>query len=510
MFGRKKINETEAKLAALDKSQAVIEFSPDGAILTANNNFLSAMGYTLVEIKGKHHSIFVENDYRDSPDYVDFWKKLRGGQAQVATFKRIGKDGREVWIEASYNPLMGPDGKPHKVIKYAIDVTDKTQEYADLRGQVQAIHKSQAVISFAMDGTILEANENFLRTLGYTLDEIKGKHHSMFVEPATRDSRDYAEFWRKLRDGQFQAAQYKRLGKGGREVWIEASYNPILDPSGKPYKVVKFATDITAQVQLLANLKQLIDQNFTELDSAIGQTSQQAGAANHAASETLSNVQMVASAAEELAASVAEISQSMAKSRAASDGAFERVNAAGDSTQRLAEAVLSMGGIVSLIQNIAGQINLLALNATIESARAGEAGKGFAVVANEVKALAQQTHKATEEIRKQIDGLQHMSTEVIDVLGTIKNSITKANEFSSNIAAAIEEQTAVTNEIAGNMSMAAQGVEDINTNIVTVSSSSQQASQSTSKVLDSAKNLFRQSESLGGEIQSFLKDIQAA
>lgn len=491
MFGRKKINETEAKLAALDKSQAVIEFSPDGAILTANNNFLSAMGYTLDEIKGKHHSMFVENDYRDSPDYVDFWKKLRSGQAQVATFKRIGKDGREVWIEASYNPLMGPDGKPHKVVKYAIDVTDKTQEYADLRGQVQAIHKSQAVITFAMDGTILDANENFLRTMGYTLDEVKGKHHSMFVEPAYRNGAEYAEFWRKLRDGQFQAAQYKRFGKGGREIWIEASYNPILDPNGKPYKVVKFATDITAQIQLLANLKRLIDQNFTELDSAISQTSLQAGAASNAASETLGNVQMVASAAEELAASVAEISQSMAKSRAASDGAFERVNAAGDSTQRLAEAVLSMGGIVSLIQNIAGQINLLALNATIESARAGEAGKGFAVVANEVKNLATQAARATDQITGEIQAVQNVSNTVVDALGEIRGSIESVREYVAATASAVEEQSAVTRDMSANMQSASASVSAISESIHEISAAAQQSESAIAKTKEAAHVLAR-------------------
>ncbi|MGE5517479.1 MAG: methyl-accepting chemotaxis protein [Bacteroidota bacterium] len=491
MFNFRTNAEAEAKLAALDKSQAIIEFAPDGAILTANNNFLSALGYTLDEIKGKHHSMFVENDYRDSPDYVDFWKKLRSGQAQAATFKRIGKDGREVWIEASYNPLMGPDGKPHKVIKYAIDVTDKTKEYADLRGQVEAIQKSQAVISFAMDGTVLDANENFLKTLGYTLAEIKGKHHSMFVEPAYRDSRDYAEFWRKLRDGQFQAAQYKRIGKGGREVWIEASYNPILDPNGKPYKVVKFATDITSQVQLLANLKQLIDQNFTEIDSAIGQTSLQAGAASNAASETLGNVQMVASAAEELAASVAEISQSMAKSRAASDGAFERVSAAGDSTQRLAEAVLSMGGIVSLIQNIAGQINLLALNATIESARAGDAGKGFAVVANEVKNLANQAARATEQITTEIQSVQGVSNVVVDALSEIRGSIESVREYVSATASAVEEQSAVTRDMSANMQSASASVSAISQSIHEISAAALQSESAIAKTKEAAHVLAR-------------------
>ena len=247
-----------------------------------------------------------------------------------------------------------------------------------------------------------------------------------------------------------------------------------------------------------------------DMARSVSEASQKSTNVSSASGQTLMNVQTVASAAEEMSASVNEISRQVAQTSAVMQDAVNCTSRADASIARFAEASESISSIAQLIEDIAGQINLLALNATIESARAGEAGKGFAVVANEVKALAQQTHKATEAIRKQIDGLQHMTTEVIDVLGTIKNSITKANEFSSNIAAAIEEQTAVTNEIAGNMSMAAQGVEDINTNIVTVSESSRQANTSTNKVLDSAKSLFKQSESLSGEIQAFLKDIQAA
>ncbi|HLO75266.1 MAG TPA: PAS domain-containing methyl-accepting chemotaxis protein [Magnetospirillum sp.] len=491
MFNFKKNNEAQDRLSALDKSQAVIEFTPDGTIIDANANFLKALGYELAEIKGKHHSMFVEAAYRDSPDYRDFWDKLRRGQAQVAQFKRIGKGGREVWIEASYNPLMDASGKAYKVIKYAIDVTAQKMELADLQGQVNAIRKSQAVIAFAMDGTVIDANDNFLKTLGYTLAEIKGKHHSMFVEPAYRNSREYDEFWAKLRAGEFQAAQYKRIGKGGREVWIEASYNPIFDPNGKPYKVVKFATDITSQINLLGNLKQLIDQNFAEIDAAIGQTTRQADTAGHAASETLGNVQMVASAAEELAASVSEISQSMAKSQAASDGAFSRVAAAGESTQKLAEAILSMGGIVGLIQNIAGQINLLALNATIESARAGEAGRGFAVVANEVKNLANQAARATEQISTEIEAVQAVSNTVVQALDDIRGSIDSVREYVSATASAVEEQSAVTRDMSSNMQSASSAVSTITQNIGEISAAALQAESAVTKTKEAANILAR-------------------
>jgi methyl-accepting chemotaxis protein len=237
--------DTAARLAALDKSQAIIEFQMDGTIITANANFLNAMGYTLAEIKGSHHSMFVEPAYKESAEYREFWAKLNRGEYQAAQYKRIGKGGKEVWIEASYNPLIGSGGKPFKVVKYATDVSKQKAIYADLSGKVEAIGRSQAVIEFELDGTIITANENFLRTMGYTLAEIAGKHHSMFVESSYRQSPEYQRFWETLRRGEYQAAQFKRIGKGGKEIWIEASYNPIMDLNGRPWKVVKFATDLT-------------------------------------------------------------------------------------------------------------------------------------------------------------------------------------------------------------------------------------------------------------------------
>ncbi|MCR6631953.1 MAG: PAS domain-containing methyl-accepting chemotaxis protein [Magnetospirillum sp.] len=491
MFGNKKLTEIEAKLAALDESQAIIEFALDGTILAANTNFLNALGYQLDEIRGKHHSIFVEPAFRDSPEYERFWQKLRQGEHQIAQYKRIGKGGREVWIEASYNPLKDAAGRPYKVVKFAIDVTAQKMEFADLQGQVNAIRKSQAVISFELDGTIIDANDNFLHALGYSLAEIQGKRHEMFVDPAYRSSPAYADFWAKLRNGEYQAAQYKRIGKGGREVWIEASYNPILDLNGKPYKVVKYATDITKQVELLADLKRLIDHNFTEIDGAIGRTTEQATAAAHAASETSGNVQMVASAAEELAASVNEISQRMSQSRAASDGAFDRVAAAGASTQRLADAALAMGGIVSMIQNIAGQINLLALNATIESARAGEAGRGFAVVANEVKNLANQAARATEQISTEIEAVQSVSGDVVQALTDIRTSIESVREFVAATASAVDEQSAVTRDMSANMQNASAAVSVISQNISDISTAALQAEGAVGKTKEAAQILAR-------------------
>jgi methyl-accepting chemotaxis protein len=240
------------QIAAIRRAQAVIEFAMDGTILDANENFLCTMGYTLDEIRGKHHSIFVEESFRTSPEYEAFWAALRRGEYQAAEYKRIGKNGKEVWIQGSYNLVLDPEGKLAKVVKFATDITAQKRRDADFAGQVAAIHRSQAVIEFALDGTILDANENFLQSLGYRLDEIKGRHHSMFVDEQYRRSPEYEAFWKALRKGEFQAGTFQRIGKGGRQLTILGSYNPIFDLNGKLYKVVKFATDVTATVEASA------------------------------------------------------------------------------------------------------------------------------------------------------------------------------------------------------------------------------------------------------------------
>jgi methyl-accepting chemotaxis protein len=486
-----RLSELDGKLTALNKTQAIIEFQMDGTILTANENFLTAMGYGLDEIRGKHHSMFVEKTVKDSAAYRDFWDNLRRGKFQKAQYKRIAKGGREVWIEGAYNPVLGRDGKPFKVVKFATDVTEQKMEYANLLGQVQAINKAQAVIEFNLDGTVISANENFLAALGYSLSEIQGKHHRMFVEPGYRDSADYQQFWDKLRRGEYQAAQYKRIGKAGRVVWIEASYNPILDLNGKPFKVVKYATDITRQIALLDSLKSLIDVNFAEIDGAISRSTSQATGAAKAAIETSGNVQMLASSAEELDASIKEISESMAKSKAATDHVFDQATIADRSTQRLVDAAKAMGGVVELIQTIAGQINLLALNATIESARAGDAGKGFAVVANEVKNLANQAARATEQISKEIDNVQAVSSEVASVLVDIRKSIDTVREYVTGTASAVEEQSAVTRGMSSSMQGTSMAVETITGSITEISAAIDQAGQAVSKTKEAAQVLAR-------------------
>jgi len=415
-----------AQAAATSRAQAVIEFDMDGSIVTANENFQNAMGYSLGEIQGKHHSMFVPPVERDSAAYREFWAALNRGEYQAAEYKRIGKGGKEVWILASYNPVLDEKGKPFKVVKFATDVTAQKLKTADLAGQIEAIGKSQAVIEFNMDGTIITANDNFLKTIGYASSEIKGKHHSMFVEPSERDSAGYREFWASLNRGKYQAAEYKRIAKGGKEVYIQASYNPILDLNGKPFKVVKYATDTTKQV-----LVRLGNERVRGM------------------------MESVAAGAEELNASVREISEAMTKSRETALGAVERVAAADTRAQRLNEAAQSMSGIVEMINNITGQINLLALNATIESARAGEAGRGFAVVASEVKSLATQAKAATDKIAQEIGSLNDISGDVVGALNIIKQAISNVSEYVTSTAAAVEEQSTVTSEMSTSMQRAA-------------------------------------------------------
>jgi methyl-accepting chemotaxis protein len=251
--------DATGQLAAISKSQAVIEFNLDGTIRIANDNFCNVMGYKLDEIVGKHHSMFADVEYAASQEYKDFWLKLNRGEYSSGEYKRFGKGEREVWIQASYNPIYGPDGKPFKVVKYASDVTAQKIASADATGQLEAISKSQAVIEFNLDGTIRTANDNFCSAMGYTLDEIVGKHHSMFADAEYAASQEYKEFWLKLNRGEFSAGEYKRYGKGQKEIWIQASYNPIYGPDGKPFKVVKYASDVTEQK--LAEIRSKITAN---------------------------------------------------------------------------------------------------------------------------------------------------------------------------------------------------------------------------------------------------------
>jgi methyl-accepting chemotaxis protein len=494
------------QIAAIGKSQAVIEFQMDGTVVTANQKFLEALGYTLDEIKGKHHSMFVDQAYRQSGDYNEFWAKLNRGEYQAAEYKRIGKGGKEVWIQASYNPIMDLSGKPFKVVKYATDITAQKLINADYSGQIAAIGKSQAVIEFKMDGTVVTANDNFLKTLGYTLDELKGRNHSALVEDVYRQSAEYKEFWVKLNRGEYQAGEFMRLGKGGKEVWIQASYNPIMDLNGKPFKVVKYSTDITQQVRTMhevaetaVNLSSASEELTTvsqQMSANAEETSAQATLVTKASEQVNKNLQTVATGTEEMGSCIKEIAKNATEAAKVATSAVKVAETTTATVAKLGESSTEIGQVIKVITSIAQQTNLLALNATIEAARAGEAGKGFAVVANEVKELAKETAKATEDISRKIEAIQDDTKAAVEAIASISGIINQVNDISTTIASAVEEQNATTNEMARNVSEAAQGSAEITQNIAGVAEAAASTSRGASDTQQAAQQLVETSKAL--------------
>ncbi len=506
----------EGMLLALDKAQAVIEFTLTGEILNANQNFLKTLDYNLNDIVGHHRSMFVDPVSAASAEYRQFWEKLGRGEFDAGEYKRIGRGGREVWTVASYNPILDRNGKPFKVVEYATDITAQKLQTANFEGQLAAIGKSQAVIEFDMAGKVLGANENFLSTLGYSLSEIVGQHHSMFVDPAYRQSLEYQNFWSKLNRGEYDAAQYKRIGKSGQEVWIQASYNPILDLNGKPFKVVKYASDVTTQrkvAERVQNISGIVASAASEMRATAeamaktaAQATTQAASVASAARVASSNVQTVAAAGEELSASISEIARQVTESTTITQRAVAETERTSTSIQTLADAAQKIGNVVTLINNIAGQTKLLALNATIEAARAGDAGKGFAVVASEVKSLSDQTAKATHEISSQVSAMQAATATSVTAIQGIADTINKVADIASAIASAVEEQSAATAEISSNVVEAASSTEEVSTNISGVNEAVGQTSEASSELLNASGELAVQAEALSAEMANFLSN----
>lgn len=425
MIGRwiRRQQAMRGKLAALDKVQAIIEFTPDGTVAHANALFLQTMGYGLDEVVGKHHRQFVDPAEAGSTAYAEFWDRLRQGHADAGLYRRLHKHGGDVWLQSSYNPITDAFGRVTGVVKYATDVTERRRAEADMDGRLRAIDRAQATIEFALDGTILDANANFLAAMGYSLAEIQGRHHRMFVDPAEAASDAYAQFWGRLREGHHESALYRRFGRGGRIVWIQATYNPILDAQGAPVRVIKYATDITAQTMAA----QTLQREVVSLSRAVVDNAEKAGRAEALAGGART-------AAQRGGGVVADVVRTMGKIQ--------------DSTR-------SVEDILGMIDAIAFQTNMLSLNAAIEAARAGESGKGFAVVADEVRQLALRSAHASKQIHALIGDARGRVDEGAQLVGT-------AGDVMQEILGAVADVTQVTSAIGESAQVQSDGIERVN------------------------------------------------
>ncbi|MCJ8207859.1 PAS domain-containing methyl-accepting chemotaxis protein [Pseudomonas sp. RGM2987] len=415
-------------VGALDRSMAVVEFSPDGKLLRANENFLKTMGYRADQLGGLSHRDFCTPALAASAEYREFWNRLRAGQFVSGTFQRVSAQGEHVWLEASYNPVVDEQGRVMKVVKYALDVTAKVASEAESRGKLAALDRAMAVIEFDLSGHILTANDNFLSVMNYSLAELKGKHHRMFCEPSLVNSSEYADFWRRLNAGEFFRGQFKRVGKNGKVVWLEASYNPVYDAEGKLSKIVKFASDITERVE-----------KFEE-------DSRGASRAYHISAETERVAEQGAQVIHQTAREMRQIADNI--------GASSRL------VGQLGARSEEITAIVNTIRGIADQTNLLALNAAIEAARAGDQGRGFAVVADEVRQLAGRTSRSTSEIAEMIGMILSETREAVASMSVTHEGALRGVTLADQAGSVIVQIRAGTTDALDAVSMFASKLDE--------------------------------------------------
>ncbi len=541
MLGVEFGSDAKRTMQALNRSLVIIEYSPDGTVLAANEKFCETAGYAAKEIVGKPHRMFVDREYAESAEYREFWAKLRRGESVEQEYKRLGRGGKEIWIKASYQPVANAAGRVVKVVNIMTDVTEAKLQAAENQGKLDAISRVQAMIEFTLDGKIVTANPNFLNLLGYRLEEIQGQRHSMFVDPAYANSPEYQEFWAKLKSGEFVAAEFKRIGKGGREVWIQASYNPIFDLNKQVTKVVKFATDVTGRVeavnQIAAGLSQLaegdleqriptpfipeleplrvdfnasmatLEKSMAAVGAATRAITAGAGEIAGATDDWSRRTEQQAANLEESAAALEQVTVTVKKSSQGANHARDVVSAAKIDAEKsgavVREAMAAMaaidksskqiGQIIGVIDEIAFQTNLLALNAGVEAARAGDAGRGFAVVASEVRALAQRSAEAAKEIK----GLVSASTAQVDQ-GVVL--VGQTGEALERIVSQVVEISGSIAEIAVSAQEQSTGLEQVTTAVTEMS----QMTQKNAALVSEASNATHSLASESGELAKLI------
>ena len=542
----------EGQILAIGKSQGVIEVALDGIVLKANDAFMQMLGYSAHELVGKHVSIVMDSVFAKSDAYRTLWDKLVNGGNDSGQYKFIHKSGKEVWIQTSYNPIFDLNGKPYKIVNYTMDITAQKLQAADNAGQLAAIDKIQGVIEFDLTGKITAVNANFSSVTGYSENEVVGKHHSMFVAPAYKSSHDYKMFWENLAKGEPQMGQYQRVGKGGKELWLQASYNPIMDINGKPFKVVKYATDITEQYKSAAALSEAVEEtqgiiesakegdlsNRVSLDGKVGaiaslcdgvnalmdqmtevivQVRESSETINTAAGEIASGnndlssrTEQQASSLEETAASMEELASTVKNNAENAKQANQLAIAASgiavkggkvvaevvDTMSAINQSAKKIEDIISVIDGIAFQTNILALNAAVEAARAGEQGRGFAVVAGEVRNLAQRSASAAKEIKELI-------TDSVSKTAEGTKQVETAGSTMQEIVSSVQRVTDIMGEITAASVEQSAGIDQVNQAITSMDEVTQQNAALVEEAAAAAESLVEQSTSLTDTVSAF-------
>ena len=509
----KKDADTRGQLQAIHQSQCVVEYGMDGSVLTANEGFLALVCYSLKQIQGKHHSVFVLPDEQKSGQYRQFWMDLAQGTPQMGEFKRVDKNGQVGWLQAIYTPILDPQGKPYKVVEFATDITVRKVEELNNTRKLDQINQTQLVIEFTPEGIITKANEGFLTMIGYSASELIGKHHRSLVCSKHHSVDEYRSFWQELSAGNYVATEHKYIAKAEKERWLQATYNPVLDASGQLKSVSLAAANITPRKRMEAKLTetlaavsqsadalQMASEELTCISQNMGissdQTATQAALVASASEEVHQNVATVASGTEETGMAVREVARNAADAAMVATHAVQVADQVNRTVAKLGASSQEIGAVVQTINSIAEQTNLLALNATIEAARAGGAGKGFAVVANEVKELAKETSGATKDISRKIEAIQKDTVAAVAAIAEIEDIIRQIHGFQNTIASAVEEQSATMSEISRTIEEAARGTSEIAANMSGVAQGAQATAMGASQTLSAASQLAQMATEL--------------